>query len=120
MPIVQPVKRGLFGGYATLEATRDSCEISGDSLPKAIGVLRDDATEGIRVRNIGGGDFDDFFEGNQCRFKRSRFFQFGLVDGRTVSRRKIRSLHCVTLPVAISCGGHGVTAVELLADNPNF
>ena len=51
VPIVVPLKRGLFGGRVTLEATRVQCEISGDSLTEPIVVLRDAAAERMRLKS---------------------------------------------------------------------
>ena len=51
VPIVLPLKRGLFGGKATLEATRDQCEISGGSLMEPIVVSREESTERLRLKS---------------------------------------------------------------------
>jgi len=50
VPIVLPLKRGMFGGRVMLEATRDQCEISGGSLTEPIVVLREDAAERMRLK----------------------------------------------------------------------
>ena len=51
VPIVLPLKRGMFGGHTTLEATRDQCEISGESLAEPIVVSREEAANGIKVKS---------------------------------------------------------------------
>ncbi|MCL2117481.1 MAG: hypothetical protein FWH27_03535 [Planctomycetaceae bacterium] len=51
VPIVLPLKRGLFGGHVILEATRDQCEISGDVLAEPMVILREEAIEQMRVKS---------------------------------------------------------------------
>ena len=51
VPIQLQLKRGMFGGKFVLEATRDQCEISGESLPVPIVISRNLAPDQIRMKS---------------------------------------------------------------------
>jgi len=51
VPIQLQLKRGMFGGRFVLEATRDQCEISEESLPAPIVISRNHAPDQIRVKS---------------------------------------------------------------------
>ena len=51
LPIQLQLKRGMFGGRFVLEATRDQCEISGESLPEQIVISRNQAPDQIRMKS---------------------------------------------------------------------
>ena len=51
VPIVLPLKRGMFGRHVTLEATRDQCEISGGSLSEPVVISREEAATGLKLKS---------------------------------------------------------------------
>ena len=51
VPIVLPLKRGMFGSHVTLEATRDHCEISGGSLSEPVVISREEAVKGMKLKS---------------------------------------------------------------------